>query len=358
MKKITSFALLVSAVLINLSFAEVYNFKDYGKYYYSGRDASYSDGYMFGVSGKIEIVEKLKHRVNVKVVLEDKVLSDVNVSIRLDQIVDSVDAKGLPYRLYVGQISDGADEGEKAILSVHGKWISLDVLNQYELFFDFFGEYGESGLAFGSGFAIDEHTIITNQHVISGLDLFWAAQYDAVNNDFKELEVVYQDAKLDIAVLKSKDSLVACEVDRTIYDIGEEVVAYGFPQIRIQGKSLKATKGIISSRMGYRNAAESYQIDAAVQPGNSGGPLARNDKIVGIVSSRLTGESQLVNYAIKSNFLGAILDVLKIQNNGSAKPKDCTYSIQGQSYRYYNERLREHNKVQNYIQGIGGNYYE
>ena len=106
------------------------------------------------------------------------------------------------------------------------------------------------------------------------------------------------------------------------------MIAYGYPQPDYQGLSLKATKGIISSRMGYLDDAKTYQIDAAVQPGNSGGPLSKGDKIVGVVVSRLAVDgSQNVNYAIKSNFLGAILDVLKIQNTGKAKPKDCTYTI-------------------------------
>jgi len=79
--------------------------------------------------------------------------------------------------------------------------------------------------------------------------------------------------------------------------------------------------------MGYQDDVKTYQIDAAVQPGNSGGPLVRKDKIIGIVVSRLEGKSQNVNYAIKSNFLGSVLDVLKINNTGKAKPKECTYTI-------------------------------
>lgn len=337
-------------IFVGLVYAEVYNFKDVGRFYYSGRDDGYSDGWMTGASGKVEIDEKLKHRVDFKVYKGDQLVEDL--SLRIESIIDSFDTDG-SYKGYVGTLSNGPFKDETAAISIHGKYLTFRVMQRYDLFFDFYGSFGEDGLAFGSGFAVNSHTIITNQHVVSGLDLFWATQYGNGTKIYHELEIVHEDPLLDLAVLSSKDSLTACEVDRNVYGIGEEVFAYGYPQMDLQGKSLKATKGIISSRMGYRNSAHGYQIDAAVQPGNSGGPLARDGKVVGIVSSRLKGDSQLVNYAIKSNFLMAILDVLNIQNDGVSLPKECTYSIQGQSYRFYNERRREENKVQKYIQGIG-----
>ena len=48
-----------------------------------------------------------------------------------------------------------------------------------------------------------------------------------------------------------------------------------------------------------------------------------------------------MNYAIKSNFLGAVLDVLKIENNGKAKPKDCTYFIRSVDEKDMEEYIRQ-----------------
>lgn len=337
MKQMNTLLFLILFSFANFVFAESYQFKDYGKFYYSGRDNAYSDGFMTGMSGRIELVEKLKHRVYLKIYQEDRVL--VECSLRLEQIIDSTDAEGSPFREYVGIINEGSLKNETATIIIHKKWMTFDI-NQFELFFDFFGVFGDPGAASGSGFAINKHTIITNQHVVSGLDLFWAIKNNGNKKTAHKLEVLYEDASLDLAVLTTKDSLVACEVDRNVYDIGENIYVFGFPQIDVQGESLKMTQGIISSRMGIRNSAETYQIDAAIQPGNSGGPLVRNDKVIGIVRSTLKGDSQLVNYAIKSIFLGAILDVLNIQNEGSANPKECTYSIQGQTYKFYREQMR------------------
>ena len=329
--------LLLLFIFANFIFAESYQFKDYGKFYYSGRDNAYSDGFMTGVSGRIELVEKLKHRVFLKIYQNEQLIAEY--SLRLEQIIDSTNAEGYSFREYIGIISEGPLKNETASIIIYKKWMVFEV-NQFELFFDFLGIFGDPGAASGSGFAINKHTIITNQHVVSGLDLVWAIKNDGNKKTAHKLEVLYEDASLDLAVLTSKDSLVACEVDRNVYDIGENIYVFGFPQIDIQGESLKMTKGIISSRMGIHNSAETYQIDAAIQPGNSGGPLVRNDKIIGIIRSSLRGDSQLVNYAIKSIFLGAILDVLNIQNEGFANPKECTYSIQGQTYKFYREQMR------------------
>lgn len=336
MKQTNALLFLIIFLFANSVFAGSYHFKDYGKFYYSGRGNAYNDGFMTGFPGRIELEEKLKHRVFLKIYQYEQLIAEY--SLRLEQIIDSTDAEGNPFKEYVGIISEGSLKNETATIIIQKNWMIFDV-NQFELFFDFLGIFGDPGAASGSGFAINKHTIITNQHVVSGLDLFWAIKNDGNEKKAHKLEVLYEDASLDLAVLTSKDSLVACEVDRNVYDIGENIYVFGFPQIDVQGESLKMTKGIISSRMGILNTAETYQIDAAIQPGNSGGPLVRNDKIIGIVRSTLEG-SQLVNYAIKSIFLGAILDVLNIQNEGSANPKECTYSIQGQTYKFYREQMR------------------
>jgi S1-C subfamily serine protease len=239
---------------------------------------------------------------------------------------EETDSKGNKLSVYKGFYAD--DTTQTPIFFKLGvKYATITRAYYSRLFFDFNGEYAPNYSGTGSGFAVNNNIIVTNEHVVNGNRALYATK-EGLDSQYIELDVVYEDATLDIAILKSKTNLVSCSVDRNIYDIGEEVIAYGYPQLEYQGLSLKATKGIISSRMGYRDDAKTYQIDAAVQPGNSGGPLVKGDKIIGIVVSRLSVEgSQNVNYAVKSSFLGAVLDVLKIKNIGKAKPKDCTYTI-------------------------------
>ena len=203
-----------------------------------------------------------------------------------------------------------------------GKWMLFFVVNPSQVPND-----DRPGIVFGSGFGVDRHTLVTNNHVVENSDLFVISN-KPTNKKFLDAEVIYRDPDLDLAVLRSDSVLSACPLDRSIHDIGEEIYVYGFPQVLSQGTSLKLTKGIISSKRGYKDDAKTYQIDAAVQPGNSGGPLVRNGRVVGVVSSMLL-ESQNVNYAIKSSFVADILDVLEIKNSGTASPKTCTYFIIG-----------------------------
>ena len=290
------------------------HFKDVANRFYSARDLGYTDGGFLNQSGSLEIRISDK-RVDVEVLYEGE-SNPRTLSIAVTNQYVETDSKGNKLSAYKGHFVDDTTRapiyfklGQKyATLTRHGL-------------------YAPSYSGTGSGFAANSNIIVTNEHVVNGNSALFATK-DGLDSQYIELDVVYEDAALDLAILKSKTNLKGCSIDRKIYDIGEEVIAYGYPQPDYQGSSLKATKGIISSRMGYRDDAKTYQIDAAVQPGNSGGPLSKGDKIVGVVVSRLAVDgSQNVNYAIKSNFLGAILDVLKIQNSGKAKPKDCTYTI-------------------------------
>lgn len=190
-------------------------------------------------------------------------------------------------------------------------------------------EGDETGVVFGSGFAVNQHTLVTNNHVVEGRSAF-AISNKPTRKKYVAAEVIYRDPDLDLAVLHSDSILSPCLLDKAVYDIGEEIFVYGYPQVQSQGVSLKLTKGIISSKRGFKDDVKTYQIDAAVQHGNSGGPLVRNGKVVGVVSAMLE-DSQNVNYAIKSNFVGAVLEVLGIKNVGKAAPKECTYFVIGAS---------------------------
>ena len=85
----------------------------------------------------------------------------------------------------------------------------------------------------------------------------------------------------------------------------------------LQGFSPKMTKGVISSLKGMHDDDKEYQIDAAIQPGNSGGPVVNNNgEVVGVVVARLRDQyvaetkgilPQNVNYAVKKKH---VLDFL------------------------------------------------
>ena len=94
--------------------------------------------------------------------------------------------------------------------------------------------------------------------------------------------------------------------------VGEDIAVVGYPNITLQGNELKATFGNINSSSGIKGDKRYYQIDAPMQPGNSGGPvLNMKGGVIGIATASLnqgaalktTGAlAQNVNYAIKISY--------------------------------------------------------
>ena len=74
------------------------------------------------------------------------------------------------------------------------------------------------------------------------------------------------------------------------------------------GDEIKLTEGIISSSTGYKGNNALYQISAAVQPGNSGGPLFNeNGVVIGIVCAKHS-DAENANYAVKISYLYSLLN--------------------------------------------------
>jgi S1-C subfamily serine protease len=174
-----------------------------------------------------------------------------------------------------------------------------------------------SGLkGFGSGFLISKDGyLLTNHHVVKG------ARQIKVKTEKALLpaRLVAQDSDNDVALLKVEGEFtpVTFAADK-IARLGQTVFTVGFPMPELQGFAPKVTKGVISSLKGIEDDVRTYQIDAAVQPGNSGGPLAdESGNIVGVIAARLNdgfvlqatgGIAQNVNYAVKKSYAVAFLD--------------------------------------------------
>ena len=97
--------------------------------------------------------------------------------------------------------------------------------------------------------------------------------------------------RLDLALLKIDASeLTALSFNMAPVERGVEVRAFGFPLRREVGGSLSATRGTVSSTI-VRKGQRLLQIDAAVNPGNSGGPLIdERGEVIGIITAKLAGE--------------------------------------------------------------------
>jgi putative serine protease PepD len=169
----------------------------------------------------------------------------------------------------------------------------------------------------GSGFVYDaDGHIITNEHVVDGADSvsvkFWnGATYDA--------DVVGTDASTDVAVLKvdAPDSLLQplSLADSSNVEVGDNVVAIGSPF----GLEETVTAGIVSAlhrEMTSPNGFaidDSIQTDAAINHGNSGGPLLNaQGKVIGVTAQIASdsGGSDGVGFAIPSSTVRSIVSQL------------------------------------------------
>ena len=158
-------------------------------------------------------------------------------------------------------------------------------------FEDFFREFFDKNnpkqqrksTSLGSGFIIDSKgLVITNNHVIQGADEISVVLQ---NNETLKAEVVGRDVKTDIAVLRvqpKKDLPYVRMGNSDEIRVGDWVVAIGNPF----GLGGTVTAGIVSARGRNINSGpydDFIQTDAAINRGNSGGPLLNIDgELIGI----------------------------------------------------------------------------
>ncbi len=165
----------------------------------------------------------------------------------------------------------------------------------------------------GSGFIISaDGYVVTNAHVVEG-----AEEIIVTLADRRELpaELIGADIRSDVAVLKTQGTdLPTVRIgDPTKLKVGQWVLAIGSPF----GFDYTATQGIISS-LGRNLPSGNYtpfiQTDAAVNPGNSGGPLFNLDGEVIGVNSQIysrTGGYQGVSFAIPIDIAMDVVDQLQ-----------------------------------------------
>jgi serine protease Do len=166
----------------------------------------------------------------------------------------------------------------------------------------------------GSGFIVDTSGIVvTNNHVIADSD-----EISVIMNDGSKFkaEIVGVDKKTDLAVLKFKPTkpLIAVKFgDSDKLRLGEWVIAIGNP-FSLGGT---VTAGIVSARNRDINSGpyDSYiQTDAAINRGNSGGPLFNLDgEVIGVNTLIISpsGGSIGIGFAVPSKTVAGVVDQLR-----------------------------------------------
>ncbi len=167
---------------------------------------------------------------------------------------------------------------------------------------------------FGSGVLIDPSGIVlTNAHVVAD-----TASAEVTLQDGRKLlsKEIRRDPKADIAIIKldTQAMLPFLEfADSDAMEVGDRVLALGAPF----GLTGSVTQGIVSAKSRQNlnlNMYEDFlQIDAAVNPGNSGGPLVNMEgKVIGLTAAIKTrsGGFQGVGLAVSSNLAKNVSDQL------------------------------------------------
>ena len=153
----------------------------------------------------------------------------------------------------------------------------------------------------GSGAIIEGGYILTNAHVIANQAFLEVQRYGQRKRYIAKVYAVSHQA--DLALLKVEEKTFFEGVKPLTFgllpEVEQKIVVYGFP---MGGSTLSATIGVVSrvEHHTYAHSGETFlavQVDAAVNPGNSGGPALSKGKIVGVVMQHIS-KSQSIGYLV------------------------------------------------------------
>jgi S1-C subfamily serine protease len=192
-----------------------------------------------------------------------------------------------------------------------------EVVTPADPFVNPFGPTVQTEEALGSGFVIDKAgDIVTNDHVVAGAK---SVRVSFSNNESYKATVVGADPTTDLAVLRvnaNARALTPLQLgDSDRVQVGDEVVAIGNPF----GLSRTVTAGIVSALQRQILSPNQYtidhviQTDAAINHGNSGGPLIDMDgQVIGVNAQIDTGNTGQqgnvgIGFAIPSNTVQTVI---------------------------------------------------
>ena len=176
--------------------------------------------------------------------------------------------------------------------------------------------------ASGSGFYITSSGyILTNNHVIEG------CRKISLTYNGKEFEanIIATDTKNDLAILKSNVR------PKKFYKISEEdpklldnVIIAGYPLGKKVSAAIKTSKGSITSLAGFGDNYSNFQTDAALNQGNSGGPIMNESgNVIGVAVANYGKQSgvESFNFGIKSSTVKSFVSSNDINFTKGSKVK-------------------------------------
>lgn len=231
-------------------------------------------------------------------------------------------------------------EEESAVIEVvENTSASVVSIVERSVVFDFFSGPEMQEGTIGTGFAVSATRIVTNRHVVDTTN----ATYLVVDNDGNEYEVeeIIRDDFNDLAIINLKSgNFTPLELgDADSVKVGQTVIAIGNALGRFTNS---VTKGVISgigrgitagSSFGrYQRLDNVLQTDAALNPGNSGGPLLNlSGQVIGV--NVATGQgSENIGFAIP---IDALRDFITSVEDGTVNQR----AFLGVSYQMIDRRV-------------------
>ncbi len=208
--------------------------------------------------------------------------------------------------LLVVAVLTSAQDINQAIVKVYAVYNKPDYYNPWQM-------HG-SQLCTGSGSIISGNRILTSAHVVADQIFVQVKRAGEARKYNATVDIVAHEC--DLAILRVSDSsffqgIVPLQIGE-LPTLRDNVVVYGFPQ---GGDELCITEGVVSrvEHQYYTHSQEhllTCQIDAAINPGSSGGPVIDSGKIVGVSFQAGRGENigYMVPAPIISHFLTDIED--------------------------------------------------
>ena len=163
----------------------------------------------------------------------------------------------------------------------------------------------------GTGFFVSKvGHMITNNHVIEGCENIKTIYK---GKEFKT-QVLSSDKINDLAIIKANiEPTLAYSISRNDAELLEKVIVAGYPLGKKISASIKATSGTITALAGLGDNYSEFQTDAALNSGNSGGPII-NEKgnVIGVAVSKWQEQGvESFNFGVKSS----VLNIFANSNN-------------------------------------------
>ena len=200
-------------------------------------------------------------------------------------------------------------------------------------------------IASGTGFYIDKHYILTNQHVVTretynGKERIYN-EYDEFRIPYRRVELIAWDPDVDLALLydRSENTDAVATFSKYSVEIGEDIVSFGYPLLGTLSYHGNGTSGIVSGLSGVIRdlfPENVFQHTAPTQGGNSGGSVFNlSGNVVGVSVSGLHSRVEIK---------GDRKQVIDIN-----PPQNANFAIKFDVIKNFLERVKESKEVLDFL---------